>query len=63
LNLRHPFAVIKRLEQVPHGHLEVQPALHGDFTVGLDVSACSLYLLAEDLLIERHYDDVVEIEV
>src|ERR1035438_6574264 len=28
LNLRHPLPVMKRFEQVPHGHLEVQAALH-----------------------------------
>src|ERR1019366_7357767 len=63
LNLRYPFVAIGRMEQVPHGDLEVPPALHGDFTVGLDVRACFLDLLAEDIFIERHYYDVVEIEV
>jgi hypothetical protein len=42
---------MKRFEQVPHRHLEVQPALHRYFTVGLDVPACFLDLFAEDLFI------------
>src|ERR1017187_250634 len=53
---------MERFEQVPHRHLKVQPALYGDFTVGLDVPACFLDLFAEDLFVQRHYDDVVEIE-
>jgi len=53
---------MKRFEQVPHGHLEVQAALPGDLAVDLDVFSCLLDLFAEDLFIQRHNDDVVEIE-
>ena len=62
LNLRHPLAVLKRLIQVPHGHLEIQPSLRAD-AVGPAQAAASLsHLLPQHLLVDRHDQHVVEVE-
>ena len=61
MDFGHTLPVLKRLHQVLHAHLEVQPLLGGDIAVAIEAVDSLVDLFLQYVLVEQHDNHVVEV--